>query len=49
MCGQAFEYYTMYKRAIAQGYSYEDSQRTYKAHRESAAVATSYLKTHGAN
>jgi hypothetical protein len=49
MCGQAFEYYTMYKRAIAQGYSQADAERTYSAHRDSAAVASSYLSSHGAN
>ncbi len=31
-CGLSFEYYTMYKRAIAQGYSEADSNRTYAAH-----------------
>jgi hypothetical protein len=49
LCGQAFEYYTMYKRAIAQGYSQADAERTYSAHRDSAAVASSYLASHGAN
>lgn len=42
MCGQAFEYYTMYKRAIAQGYSEADSNRTYAAHEQSALVANSF-------
>ncbi len=49
MCGQAFEYYTMYKRAISQGYSQADAERTYSAHRDSAAVASSYLSSHGAH
>ena len=31
MCGQAFEYYTMYKRAIRQGYGPTDAERTYQA------------------
>lgn len=43
MCGQAFEYYTMYKRAIAQGYSEEDCNRTYAAHEQSARVAINFL------
>jgi hypothetical protein len=49
MCGQAFEYYTMYKRAIAQGYSEADANRTYAAHEQSARVASGYLSSHGAN
>ena len=49
MCGQAFEYYTMYKRAIAQGYSEADANRTYAAHEQSAQVASGYLSSHGAN
>lgn len=49
MCGQAFEYYTMYKRAIAQGYSEADANRTYAAHEQSARVARGYLSSHGAN
>ncbi len=48
MCGQAFEYYTMYKRAIAQGYSESDANRTYAAHEDSARVASGYLQSHGA-
>jgi hypothetical protein len=42
MCGQAFEYYTMYKRAIAQGYAEVDANRTYAAHQQSAQVANQY-------
>lgn len=42
MCGQAFEYYTMYKRAIAQGYSEADANRTYDAHAKSALVANDF-------
>lgn len=49
MCGQAFEYYTMYKRAIAQGYSEADANRTYAAHQQSTQVAQGYLQSHGAN
>lgn len=49
MCGQAFEYYTMYKRAIAQGYSQADAERTYDAHRQAAASASSFLSSHAAN
>ena len=49
MCGQAFEYYTMYKRAIAQGYSEADANRTYAAHQQSAQVAQGYLQSHGAD
>jgi hypothetical protein len=44
MCGQAFEYYVMYKRAIAQGYSESEANRTYEAHRKSAAVAAQFLR-----
>lgn len=47
MCGQAFEYYTMYKRAIAQGYSEADANRTYAAHEQSARVASGFLQSHG--
>lgn len=42
MCAQAFEYYTMYKRAIAQGYAEADANRTYSAHEQSARVAISF-------
>lgn len=42
MCGQAYEYYVMYKRAIAQGYSEADANRTYAAHAQSARVAISH-------
>lgn len=49
MCGQAFEYYAMYKRAIAQGASQADAERTYKAHRQAAQTASGYLSSHGAN
>lgn len=49
MCGQAFEYYTMYKRAIAQGYSEADADRTYAAHKASAQVAQSYLQNNAAD
>ena len=49
MCGQAFEYYTMYKRAIAQGYSQADAERTYDAHRQAAATASGFLSSHAAN
>jgi hypothetical protein len=49
MCGQALEYYAMYKRAIAQGYSEADANRTYAAHEQSAQVANSFLSSHGAD
>ncbi|RYD67531.1 MAG: hypothetical protein EOP58_02925 [Sphingomonadales bacterium] len=42
MCGQAFEYYVMYKRAIAQGYSEADANRTYAAHEGAAANAQNF-------
>ena len=42
MCAQAYEYYVMYKRAIAQGYSEADANRTYAAHEQSARVAIHY-------
>jgi hypothetical protein len=42
MCAQAFEYYTMYKRAIAQGYSEADANRTYAAHQQAAQNATAF-------
>jgi hypothetical protein len=42
LCGQAFEYYTMYKRAISQGYSEADCNRTYAAHEQSARVAVNF-------
>lgn len=42
MCGQAFEYYIMYRRAIAQGYAEADANRTHAAHQQSALVANQY-------
>ena len=42
MCGQAFEYYTMYKRAISQGYSEADCNRTYAAHEQASRVASNF-------
>lgn len=49
MCGQAFEYYVMYKRAIAQGYSEADAKRTYAAHEQAANTARNFTQTHRAN
>ena len=49
MCGQAFEYYTMYKRAIAQGYSEADANRTYDAHEKSALVANDFYANNRAD
>lgn len=49
MCGQAFEYYTMYKRAIAQGYSEADANRTYDAHSKSALVANDFFANNRAD
>lgn len=43
MCGQAFEYYTMYKRAIAQGYAEADANRTYAAHEGAVANLQSFI------
>ena len=42
MCAQAFEYYTMYKRAIAQGYAEADANRTYAAHEQAAQNAIAF-------
>lgn len=42
MCAQAYEYYTMYKRAIAQGYSEADANRTFAAHQQAAQNAISF-------
>lgn len=42
-CGQSYEFYTMYKRAIAQGYSEADSNRTYAAHEGAVAQLRSFL------
>jgi hypothetical protein len=42
LCGNAFEYYTMYKCAIAQGYSEADANRTYDAHSKSALVVNDF-------
>lgn len=39
MCAHAYEFYVAYKRAIAQGYSQADAERTYVAHQQSALVA----------
>ena len=44
MCGQAFEYYTMYKRALEQGYSEADAERTYQAHEKSVAVLKQFYE-----
>ncbi len=44
MCGQAHEYYSMYKRAIAQGYAEADANRTFAAHEQSARVAIEYYR-----
>lgn len=44
LCGQAFEYYTMYKRALEQGYSEADAERTYQAHEKSAAVLKQFYE-----
>jgi hypothetical protein len=44
MCGAAFNYYAMYKNAIAQGYSAADAERTYDAHRQSALVANNFAR-----
>lgn len=40
MCGQALEYYSMYKRALAQGHP--EAWRTYDAHRQASAQLTSF-------
>jgi hypothetical protein len=37
-CGQSYEYWTMYKRALSQGYSEADAGRTYAAHEKAALV-----------
>ena len=44
MCGQAFEYYSMYLRAIEQGYSEADANRTYDAHQQAALNAISFYQ-----
>ncbi|MFO6445648.1 hypothetical protein ACLBKU_00750 [Erythrobacter sp. NE805] len=49
MCAQAFEYYAMYKRAIAQGYSEADANRTYDAHSKSALVANDFYANNRAD
>ena len=40
LCGQAYEYYTMYKRALAQ--AHPEAWRTYDAHRQSALVVNNF-------
>ena len=40
MCGQALEYYAMYKRAVAQGHP--EAWRTYDAHRQASAQLTHF-------
>lgn len=42
MCAAAYNYYWMYLNAIRQGYSQQDSDRTYAAFQDSARVATSF-------
>jgi hypothetical protein len=44
MCAAAYNYYWMYLNAIRQGYSQQDSDRTYAAFKNAAAVATSYYQ-----
>lgn len=42
LCGQAYEYYAMYKRAITQGYGHDDLMRTYNAHKDASAVVNQF-------
>lgn len=44
MCAAAYNYYWMYLNAIRQGYSQQDSDRTYAAFQDAARVATSYYQ-----
>ena len=41
MCGQAYEYYTMYKRALGQ--KHPEAWRTYDAHKQAAAVVNGFF------
>jgi len=45
MCAAAYNYYWMYLNAIRQGYSQQDSDRTYAAFQDAARVATSYYQS----
>jgi hypothetical protein len=45
MCGQAFDLYAQYKRALAQGYSAADADRTYQAHAQAAQNAISFYNS----
>lgn len=49
MCGQAYEYYSMYLRAIAQGYSESEANRTYDAYSASATTAVNFRRDASAN
>jgi len=49
MCGQAFEYYSMYLRAIEQGYSESDANRTYSAFEGAASNASSFYRNNRSN
>jgi len=49
MCGMAFEYYSMYKRAISQGASEQDANRTFTAHEGAARTAIEFYKNSRAN
>ena len=40
LCGQALEYYSMYKRAVAQGHP--EAWRTYDAHRQASVQLTGF-------
>lgn len=40
LCGQAYEYHSMYKRALSQGHP--EAWRTYDAHKKSAAVVNNF-------
>jgi hypothetical protein len=44
LCGQAYEYYAMYKRAITQGYGHDDLMRTYNAHKDASAVVNQFYR-----
>lgn len=45
MCGQAFDLYVSYKRAIEQGYSEADCNLTYNAHEKAAANAIAFFNS----
>lgn len=46
LCAHAYHYYTLYKKAMSEGYSEADYMRTYDAHAKSALVVVDWFTNH---